>query len=92
MMIIGSVLIRIDLPYVNSLKGRRSILNSIKDALRKMNISILDLSGEYVKEAELVVVYAAANERLCAQVFQTIEALLEKRFPELECEIELEML
>jgi len=91
-MVIGNVLIRIDLPQVHSLKGRRSILNRIKDTLKKMNVSVLDMSSEYPKEAELAVVYAAANEKLCAQVFQTIENLLEQRFPELECEIELEML
>ncbi len=82
----------IDLPAAHSLKGRRSVLNRIKDLLKKMNVSVLDISSEYVKEAELVVVYAAANEKLCAQVFQTIENVLEQRFPELECEITLEML
>ena len=91
-MIIGNVLIRIDLPQVHSLKGRRSVLNRIKDALKKMNVSVLDISSEYAKEGELVVLYAAANEKLCAQVFQMIESLLEQRFPELECEVEMEML
>jgi uncharacterized protein YlxP (DUF503 family) len=92
MMIIGNVLIRIDLPYVESLKGRRSVLNGIKDILKKLNVSVLDVSSEYPKEAELAVVYAAANEKLCAQVFQTIESQLEKRHPELQYDAELEML
>lgn len=91
-MVIANVLIRLDLPYVQSLKGRRSVLNRIKDALKKLNVSVLDLSSEYVKEGELAVVYAAANEKLCAQVFQTIETILEQKFPELQCELELEML
>jgi len=91
-MVIANVLIRIDLPYVESLKGRRSVLNRIKDSLKKLNVSVLDVSSEYAKEAELAVVYVSANERLCAQVFQTIETILEQRFPELQCELELEML
>ena len=91
-MIIGNVLIQIDLPYVESLKGRRSVLNGIKDILKKLNVSVLDVSSEYAKEAELAVVYAAANEKFCYQVFQTIEGLLEKRYPELQCDAELEML
>ncbi len=91
-MVIGNVYIRIDLPQVHSLKGRRSVLNRIKDALKKMNVSVLDISSEYPKEAELAIVYAAANEKLCAQVLQMIESLLEQRFAELECEIDFEML
>jgi len=91
-MIIGNVLIHIDLPYVASLKGRRSVLNGIKDNLKKLNVSVLDVSSEYVKEADLAVVYAAANEMLCYQVFQTIESLLDKRYPELQYDAELERL
>ena len=91
-MVIGNVFIRIDLPYVESLKGRRSVLNGIKDSLKKLNVSVLDISSEYAKEAELAVVYAAANEKLCNQIFQTIEQILEQRYPELQCDIELEML
>ncbi len=91
-MVIANVLIRLDLPYVESLKGRRSVLNRIKDSLKKLNVSVLDLSSEYAKEGELAVVYAAPNEKLCAQVFQTIETILEQRFPELQCELELEVL
>jgi len=91
-MIIANILIRLELPQVHSLKGRRSVLNRIKDALKKMNVSVLDISSEYVKEGELAVVYAAANEKLCAQILQSIETLLEQRFPELECEVEFEMI
>ncbi len=91
-MVIGNVLIRIDLPYVHSLKGRRAVLNRIKDLLKRVNVSVLDLSTEYAKEAELAIVYAAANEKLCAQVFQAIESMLEQRFPELQYEAEMEML
>ncbi len=91
-MIIGNVFIRIELPYVESLKGRRSVLNGIKDILKKLNVSVLDISSEYAKEAELAVVYAAADEKLCQQILQTIQNRLEQRYPELQCEIELEML
>lgn len=91
-MVIANVLIRVDLPYVESLKGRRAVLNRMKDRLKKLNVSVLDISSEYAREAELAVVYVAANEKLCAQVFQSIETILDQAFPELQCEIELEIL
>ena len=91
-MVIGNVFIRIELPYVESLKQRRAILNGIKDMLKKLNVSVLDMSSEYAKEAELAVVYVTANEKLCKQLFQMIENKIEQRFPELECEMELETL
>lgn len=91
-MVIGNLFIRIELPYVESLKGRRSVLNRIKEALKKLNVSVLDISSEYAKEAELAVVYAAANEKFAAQMLQSIESLLEQRFPDLQCEVEFEML
>lgn len=91
-MVIANLLIRIELPYVESLKGRCSVTNRVKEALKKLNVSLLDVSSEYPKEAELAVVYAAANEKLAAQILQSIETLLEQRFPELQCEVESEML
>ena len=91
-MIICNCILHLELPYVQSLKGRRSVTNSMKEKLKAFNLSVLDVSGEYAKEAELAVVYAAANEKLCAQVFQTIESLLQKRYPELQYDADLEML
>jgi len=36
------------------LRGARKIINSIKDRLRRQNLSTLDISGEYVKEQSLL--------------------------------------
>jgi len=90
-MTIANLILHIDLPQANSLKGRLAITNSVKEALKKFNISVLDISGEYVKEAEIAVVYVSANDKLSAQILQSIEKMLEQRFPELLIEFDLEM-
>jgi len=52
-MIIVSLIVDFELPFVFSLKERRKIVNSIKDKLKKFNVSILDISNEYPKEASI---------------------------------------
>ncbi len=77
--------------FVSSLKGRRAILNAIKERLKKFNISQLDLSGEYSKEASIAIITLTANEIRAQQQIQKIESLLESSFPEVEFEISYEL-
>lgn len=83
-MIITNMLITFDLPYVQSLKGRRSVLNSLKERLKKFNLSVLDMSGEYAKEGSLAVVYLSPSELHATQYLQEIEKALERHAPEIE--------
>ncbi len=91
-MIITSALIEIDLPFVQSLKGRRAFLNSFKERLKKFNLSLLDVSGEYAKEATLEFVFLSHSESLAMQYLQEIEKALEKHASEIDFSLQYEML
>jgi uncharacterized protein YlxP (DUF503 family) len=75
---------------VRSLKGRRSIINSLKEQLKTFNISVLDISSEYPKEAMLAIAFLSPNALMAAKYRQQIETMIEKKFPEWPCEIEYE--
>jgi uncharacterized protein YlxP (DUF503 family) len=79
-----------ELPEVHSLKGRRSVLNSLKEKLKKFNVSLLDISGEYAKEADVAFVYLSHDSRAAAQYKEEIESMLERNFSEYYYELDLE--
>ena len=89
-MIIKSCIIHLTLPYVNGKKGRRAIINSIKERLKRLNISILDISLEYVKEADIAICYLAHNQKESAKYLKKIEAILDRDAFEYEWEIDCE--
>jgi len=91
-MVIVNLIADFDLPFVFSLKQRRKILNSIKDRLKKFNVSILDISGEYPKEASIAIVYAAHNEKQANEIKRKIEEFLYKNFPEIEFIFDVEII
>ena len=91
-MVIVNLIADFDLPFVFSLKERRKIINSIKDKLKKFNVSTLDISSEYPKEASIAIVYAAHNEKLAGMIKQKIEDFLYKNFPEIEFYFESEII
>ena len=81
-----------ELPFVFSLKERRKIVNSVKDRLKKFNVSVLDISGEYPKEASIAVVFAVHNEKLAGEIQRKIEEFLYKTFPEIEFYFDVEVI
>jgi len=89
-MIVCTMILHFELNDVHSLKGRRSILNSLKERLKGFNVSVLDLSSDYPKEASLAVAFLSPDSVLAAQYRQKIETLLETRFPEYPCDIDYE--
>lgn len=89
-MIICNCILHLDLPYVQSLKGRRSVTNSIKAKLKTFNLSLLDVSGEYVKEADIAFVFLSQNSLGAAQYLEKIEKMLERNFSEYHIELEYE--
>jgi uncharacterized protein YlxP (DUF503 family) len=86
------MIVDFELPFVFSLKERRKVLNSLKDKLKKFNISILDISSEYPKEASVAIVFAAHNEKQAIQVREKIESFLYKNFPEIEFFFDVEII
>ncbi|MDD5405870.1 MAG: DUF503 family protein [Sulfurovaceae bacterium] len=89
-MIICHCNIHMELPYVSSLKGRRSIVNSLKEKLKTFNISVLDISGEYVKEADIDFVFLSHDSKSTAQYKEKIELMLENNFGEYVYELDYE--
>jgi ACT domain-containing protein len=80
------------MPYIISLKGRRKILSSIKERMKKLNISLLDISGKYSKEGQLAAVFLILKEKEANEKIQKIDKLLQKFENEIEYEIEYEIL
>ncbi len=89
-MIISNCILHIDLPYVHSLKGRRSVVTSMKEKLKVFNLSILDVSGEYVKEADIAFVFLSQSTLGAAQYRDRIGKMLERNFSEYHFDLEYE--
>jgi len=90
--VIVNMIADFELPFVFSLKERRKIVNSVKDRLKKFNVSVLDISGEYPKEASIAVVFAVHNEKLAGEIQRKIEEFLYKTFPEIEFYFDVEVI
>ena len=90
-MIISNCIIHIELPQTNSLKGRRAVTNSMKEKLKAFNVSVIDLSGEYAKEADIGFVFVSPNTLKSAQYRDKIDSMLERNFSEYLYEIECEI-
>ncbi len=81
-MILCNCILHIELPHIHSLKGRRAVTNSLKEKLKSFNISILDISGEYAKEADIAFVFLSPDSRSAAQYRERIESMLDRNFSE----------
>jgi len=86
------IYVHIDLEFVDSLKGRRKIINSIKDRLKTKNLSILDISAEYAKEIDLVLSFLSIDERSGKIKLQNIQNFLDDLYPELNLQIDYEII
>jgi uncharacterized protein YlxP (DUF503 family) len=89
-MIICNCIIHLELPEIVSLKGRRAVTNSLKEKLKKFNISVLDVSGEYAKEADIAFAYLSPNALTSAQYREKIENMIQRNFSEFMFDIEYE--
>jgi len=83
--------IDMQLPFVSGLKGRRAILNSVKEKLKKFNLSLLDISGEYPKEATIAIIFLAPDEKHALQQIEKIERTLESAFVDVTFDISYEI-
>lgn len=82
----------IDLPYVTSKKGRRAVLQGIKERLHRMNCSVLDASGEYPKEARIALAFLAPDDQSARQKLESIERMLEEHYPDLAVEVRYDII
>jgi len=89
-MILCNCILHMELPYIHSLKGRRSVTNSVKEKLKALNVSVLDVSGEYAKEADIAFVFLSPNALSAAQYREKVEKMLENHFSEYDFTLEYE--
>ena len=89
-MLISHCILHIELPQAHSLKGRRTVVNSVKERLKRLNLSVMDVSGEYPKEADIALVYLSPDARSAAQYREKIEAMLTRYFGEYLFEFDCE--
>ncbi|MEJ2469221.1 MAG: DUF503 domain-containing protein [Campylobacterales bacterium] len=89
-MIICHCDLHFELPHAHSLKGRRSVTNSVKEKLKSFNVSVMDVSGEYPKEADIALVFLTPDSRSAAQYRDKIERMLERNFSEFHYELSYE--
>ena len=89
---IVSAYIDLSLPYVHSLKGRRKILHSLKERLKHRNLSVLDISSEYPKEATLAICFLAPTKEDAHKKLQHIESLIHSTFPEIPFDLSYEII
>ncbi|BCD67983.1 DUF503 family protein [Nitratiruptor sp. YY09-18] len=90
-MLIIHALITLDLPYITSLKGRRKILQSIKEKLKNKNVAVADLSGEYAKEGLLELVFFASSQNDANNKIQNLHKFLDDNFPDIRYTLEYEI-
>ncbi len=91
-MVLFHCLLELQMPYVSGLKGRRSALASIKAKLKSHNVSMLDLSGEYVKEAAIAFAFLSPDEKEGVRYLEKIEKRLQPFLCEYRYDLSYEVL
>lgn len=91
-MVVVNMIVDLELPYVEGKKGRRAVLNAIKDKLKNRNISLLDLSGEYPKSATLALVYLSGDAVSAKKKVAQIEELIYRVDSSLSFDISYELI
>ncbi len=91
-MIICNCVVHLDLYDVSSLKGRRSVLNKFKEKLKTFNVSVMDISSEYPKEADIAFVFLSPSRLESARYRDKIDNALVTLFPEYTIELDYEEL
>jgi hypothetical protein len=66
------------------------VSNSLKEKLKAFNVSVLDVSGEYAKEADIAFVFLSPSSLYAAQYREKIEKMLDNHFSEYDLELEYE--
>lgn len=77
-MVVGVCKIAIHLPMARSLKDKRQVLKSLKDRLRRHNISLAEVDGQDVWQRSVLGIAAVADsqaplERLFASILSEVE-------------------
>jgi len=91
-MTVVHAVIHLEFDDIHSLKERRNIVNSLKSKLKRLNVSVLDISRDYVREADIAFVYLSHDGRGAAQYREKIERLLDRELCIYRYEVDYEEL
>jgi hypothetical protein len=81
-MVVGVCTIAIHLPLARSLKDKRQVLKSLKDRLRRHNISLAEVDGQDVWQRSVLGMAAvAASQPPLERLFESILAEVESSIP-----------
>lgn len=61
-MFLGIATVEIFIPHSNSLKAKRSVMNGLKDRLKKLNASVAEVDGHDLWQRSTLGVAMVANE------------------------------
>ena len=89
---IVNLLIEFELPHIETLEGRRKVVNSIKERLSKLNVSVMDISSEYPKSASIAAVFLSPDSAKSDEKIKRIEHLLERYYSDIDFDIGYEIL
>lgn len=78
-MIIGSLIIELDIPGAFSLKGKRAVLNRLRDRVRKkFNVAVAEVEENDIwNHAVIAVVTVSNQQRFCNQVLSKVAEFIE---------------
>ena len=81
-MVVGICTFAIHLPLARSLKDKRQVLKSLKDRLRRHNLSIAEVDGQDVWQRTVLGIAAVADSRApLERLFEQITSEIESSIP-----------
>jgi hypothetical protein len=83
-MVVGVLSIELHLPEADSLKSRRFVLKSLKDRLRKFNVSVAEEGGDLWQRVSLYVACVSQDGKQVNVVLEQVKNTIEK-----ETEVEI---
>ena len=76
---IGVLTLKIIIPYAQSLKDKRHVIHSLRDRLKKFNVSIAECDHQDLwQRATLGIVAIASNHTILEQTLQRVNGEVEK--------------
>ena len=80
-MFLGIVTIEIFIPHSNSLKAKRSVMNGLKERLRKLNASVAEVDGQDLWQRATLGVAMVANEPgFLEEAVQRVREIVEREY------------
>lgn len=82
-MFIGFFTFELHIPHANSLKEKRMALRSLKDRLKKMNLSIAEEGNNLWQRTVLGIAFVSEEEFKVSGMFNEVTKIIEE-YPEIE--------